>query len=205
MRLRYRIPAVMALALGLTACTDAQPEKAPAANAPEVAKVADVAALRDAMEPGEAQAQLDGLVGTFDVAVRAWVDPSEPPIESTAVAVSTWVLGGRFIQTMLSGFVLGEPWSAIGYAGFDNVAKKYVATYMDSGGTGMDWFTGTMSPDGNGVTLTATIHDAITLEPVEAEMRVQFIDGDHVTELWQPDGSGEMTKVLELQYTRIDQ
>ena len=29
----------------------------------------------------------------------------------------------------------GEPWSGIGYAGFDNVAKKYDVTYMDGSST----------------------------------------------------------------------
>jgi len=137
MRLRIGIPAVVAIALGVVAGADAQP-----------ADASKVAALRQAMDPGEAHKRLEPLVGTFDVKVRAWIDPSEPPIESMAVAVSKWVLGNRYIQTMVSGFALGEPWSAIGYAGFDNIAKKYVATYMDSGSTGMDWFTGSMSPDG---------------------------------------------------------
>ena len=202
MRLRIGIPAVMAVALAAGAC--GQTSEPPAADAPAVtaSQPADAAALQQAMDPGEAQEQLGGLVGTFDVKVRVWIDPAEPPIESMAVAVSTWVLESRFVQTMLTGYVLGEPWSGIGYAGFDNVSEKYVATYMDTGSTGMDWFTGTLSPDGSGATLTATIHDAVTLEPVQAEMRVRFDGDDHVTELWQPDAAGTMVKVLELQYTR---
>jgi hypothetical protein len=194
MRVRIRIPAVVAIALGLAAGVFAQPAKA---DAP------DVAALRQAMAPGKAHQQLEPLVGTFDVKVQVWVDPSQPPVESTAVSVSNWVLGKRYVQTMLSGFILEEPWSAISYAGFDNVTKRYVATYMDTGGTAMDWFTGTMSPDGKSATLTATVHDALTLEPVETEMRLRVTpDGDHVTEVWQSDGSGTPVKVLELQYTR---
>lgn len=201
MRVRIGMTAAMALALGFVAgACGQQPAKATAADTP------DVTALRQAMDPGKAHQQLEPLVGTFDVKVRAWIDPSEPPVESTAVSVSNWVLDGRFIQTMLSGFIVGEPWSAISYAGYDNVAQKYVATYMDTGGTAMDWFTGTMSPDGKTATLTATVNDAITLEPVETEMRLRVTpDGNHVTEVWQPGGSGQPVKVLELQYTRRNQ
>ena len=159
--------------------------------------------MNDAMDPGEGQKRLEFLVGTFDVKIRTWVDPSKPPFESTATSVATWVLGNRYVQTMLSGYVMGEPWSGIGYAGFDNVAKKYVATYMDSGSTGMEWYTGTMDPDGKLAKMTATIHDAITGKPVHVEMRLSIAaNGDHVTELWQADRDGKMVKVMELQYTR---
>jgi hypothetical protein len=119
------------------------------------------------------------------------------------VAVAEWVLGNRYVQTMLSGFTLGDAWSGIAYAGYDTIAKKYVATYMDSGGTGMDWFTGSMSPDGKSGTLAATSYDAITLEPVKTELRLRITpSGDHVTEVWQADRSGKMVKTIELQYTR---
>ena len=81
--------------------------------------------------------------------VRTWVDPSKPPIESTAAGRSAPGCSvNRYIQVMLSGFVMGEPWNGIGYAGYDNVQKKYVACYMDSGSTGMEWYTGVMDPDG---------------------------------------------------------
>ena len=194
---RIRIPALMAIACGLAAVAGAQQAK------PDAAKAPTVAALHVAMDPGEGHKKLEPLVGTFDVKVRTWVDPSQPPVESSAVAVSEWVLGKRYVQTMLSGFTLGDAWSGIAYAGYDTVAKKYVATYMDSGGTGMDWFTGSMSPDGQSATLAATGYDAITLEPVKTEMRLRITPGgDHVTEVWQADRSGKWVKMIELQYTR---
>ena len=82
-----------------------------------------VKAMDNAMEPGDGQKRLDFLVGTFDVKVLIWIEPSQPPIESTATAVASWVLGHRYVQQMLSGFVMGEAWNGIGYAGYDNVAR----------------------------------------------------------------------------------
>jgi hypothetical protein len=159
--------------------------------------------LNDAMTPGEGQKKLDAMVGTFDVKIRTWVDPSKPPFESNGAAVISWVLGQRYIQTMLSGFVMGKPYDGIGYAGYDNVEKKYVACYMDSESTGMEWYTGTMAPDGKSGKLTATIADVITGAPTAVEMRLSLTsDGNHLTELWQADKGGKMTKVMELIYTR---
>jgi len=197
MRSRIQLSAAVAIAFGLAASAGAQEAKTVAANA-EIVK-----ALTAAMEPGEGQKRLEFMVGTFDVKIRTWVDPSEAPVESRAVAVCQWVLGNRYVQNMLSGFVAGEPFNAIGYAGFDNVTNKYVATYMDSGSTGMEWFTGTMDPDGKLAKMTTTVYDEVSLEPRQAEMRLGIAtNGDHVTELWQADGSGKLVKVIELQYTR---
>ncbi len=59
---------------------------------------------------------------------------------------------------------------------------------MDTGSTGMEWYTGNMDPDGKIAKLTATIYDAITLKPTKLEMRLTMSpDGNHVTELWQAD------------------
>ena len=67
-----------------------------------------VKAMDNAMEPGDQQKRLDFMVGTFDVKVKVWINPGEPPIESAATAVASWVLGHRYIQQMLSGYIMGE-------------------------------------------------------------------------------------------------
>ena len=185
------------LAFGLAACAGAQEAITPADSK------AIVKAMDAAMEPGDQQKRLDFMVGTFDVKVKVWIDPAQPPIESKATAVATWVLGHRYIQQMLSGFIMGEAYSGIGYAGFDNVQGQYVACYMDTGSTGMEWYTGNMDPDGKNAKLTATIYDAITLKPTKLEMRLTMSpDGNHVTELWEADASGKMFESMELTYIR---
>jgi hypothetical protein len=203
----YRMGLLLAVTLALASPLLAQDKKKDAVPAPmsdtAAGNAAIVKAMDNAMDPGEGQKKLGFLVGNFDVRVLVWLEPSKPPIESRAVAVSTWVLGHRYIQTMLSGFILGESWNGIGYAGYDNLAKQYVACYMDSGSTGMEWYTGGMAPDGKSATLTATIYDAITLKPTKLEMRLSIrADDDHITELWKADPSGKMDKIMELQYRR---
>jgi hypothetical protein len=191
------IPVMVTMVIGLASGASAQDAKTAAADA------ALVKALTSAMDPGEGQKKLDFLVGTFDVKVRTWVDPAKPPFESTATAVATWVLGNRYVQQMLAGYVMGEPWSGIGYAGFDNTTKTYVATFMDSGSTGMEWYTGTLDAAGKVGKLTATVHDELTGKPLPVEMRLAVApNGDHVTEMWQGDLTGKLAKVMELQYTR---
>ncbi len=193
MRVSYRIAAA-AIVLGVAAGAEAQE--------PKVEK-ATVQAIEAAMTPGDGQKRLEFMVGTYDVDVRVWLDPAKPPMESKATSVATWVLGNRYVQQMLAGTIAGKPWSGVGYAGFDNVSKKYVVTYMDDGSTGMEWYTGTMDAKGENAKLTGSINDAVTGKPIPVELRLRIAaDGDHVTELWQGGPDGKMQKVMELQYKR---
>ena len=100
---------------------------------------------------------------------------------------------------------MGEPFEGIGYVGFDNVAKMYVASYIDSASTGMEWYTGALGADGKAAKMTTTIYDAVTHKPIKVEMRLTIDpNGDHVTSLWQADASGKMFKIIELHYTRTE-
>ena len=197
MRRFIQITAVAGVVLSLAVSAGGQ-QKAEEATKDEVI----LKALENAMTPGEGQKRLEPLIGTFDVKVRTWLDPSKPPIESSATAVDTWVLGGRYVQQMLAGYIGDEPWSGISYAGYDNVTKKYVSTYMDTGSTGMEWYTGALDPAGTHGRMTATIADEVTGKPKTLELRLTIAaNGDRVTELWEED-HGNMSKVLEFQFSR---
>ena len=198
MRSWNRIAALAGVVLSLAVSAAGQEKVRDATSDAAIAR-----ALETAMTPGEGQKKLEPLIGTFDVKVRTWLDPSKAPIESSATAVDTWVLGGRYVQQMLAGYIGGEPWSGISYAGYDNVTKKYVSTYMDTGSTGMEWYTGALDPDGTHGKMTATIADEVTGKPKTLELRLTIAaNGDRVTELWEQQATGKMAKVLEFQFTR---
>ena len=98
---------------------------------------------------------------------------------------------------------MGEAWDGIGYAGYDTVSKQYQATFMDTGGTAMEWFTGSMDSAGESAKMSATVADAITGEPTTVEMRLKIAaNGDHVTEMWKEEPTGKLVRIMELRYTR---
>ena len=160
-------------------------------------------ALDAAMTPGEGQKRLDPMIGTFNVKMLTWVHPSKPPVESTASAVSVWVLGNRFVQTMLSSGDK-DAFSGIGYVAYDNVAKLYQSAWMDNGSTGMTWYSGRLDAEGKTAVMKATTLDPLTGKPSPLEMRVVFKPaGGHVTELWGQGLDSKMFKMMELHYTRV--
>lgn len=172
------------------------------ASAP-VPTTAQARALENAMTPGEGQKHLESMIGTFNVAIRTWVDPSRAPIESSATSVSSWVLGERYVQMMLAGDLQGQAFNGIGYIGFDNVSKQYQATWMDNGSTGMIWYQGGFDATGKAATMKASVPDALTGKPSPVELRMKVNDdGSHVTELWGKGLGSKMFKMMELRYTR---
>jgi hypothetical protein len=194
----YRNAVTMAVAIGLvfSARSEGQAKKS-------AGDTAIAAALENAMTPGEGQKKLGFMVGTFDAKFRTWATPSSAPAEDTGVMVANWVLDGRYIQIMLAGTVAGEPYSGIGYAGFDNTTKKYVTTFMDSGSTGMEWYTGGFDASGKVATLKATIANPVTGKPTPLEMRLTLdAAGNHVTELWGEGLGTTMFKMMEISYTK---
>ncbi len=195
MRSSYRIAGVSAVVLAL-ALTAAGQQKVKAPN-----DAATAAALENAMTPGPGQKKLEFMVGTFDVKIRTWPTPSDRPVEDTAVMVANWVLDGRYVQMMLAGTVMGQPYSGIGYAGFDNTLQKYVATFMDTGSTGMEWYTGGFDASGKKAVLKGSIADAVTGKPSPVEMRLTLdAVGNHVTELWGMGLGSTMFRLMDLTY-----
>jgi len=160
-------------------------------------------AIENAMTPGEGQKRLGSMVGTFNVKIRTWVSPTSAPVESTAVSVGSWVLGGRYVQNMLAGEVGGEPFSGIGYIAYDNASKTNEAAWMDTGSTGITWYTGKMGASGKSATMKATVINPLTAKPTPVELRLSIAEnGDHLTEIWGQGMGTKMFKMMELRYTK---
>jgi hypothetical protein len=191
---------ILAATLGPTLPVAAQ-SAAKAANQAPMAK-----ALESAMTPGEGHKRLNPLIGTFNVAIKIWVTPEGPPIESTAASVNTWVLGGRFVQMMLNGDTPNAPFSGTGHIAFDNVTRNYQAAWMDTGSTAITLYTGKLDASGKAALMKGSMSNVLTGKPSPVELRMTIQpDGSHLTQLWgQGKGkSAKMVKLMELQYTKV--
>jgi uncharacterized protein DUF1579 len=160
-------------------------------------------ALDNAMTPGEGQKRLEPMIGKFNVKILTWVDASHPPVESQATCVNSWVLGKRYMQMMMSGTVMNEPFEGIGYVAYDNVAKTYQLDWMDNGSTAMTLYQGSFAANDKNATLKATIADPLTGKPSPLELRLSIPDAQgHVSELWGYGDGKKMFKMMELRHTK---
>jgi hypothetical protein len=195
----------MALAGAAPCLADEKPKQASRAGAPagmpnqeEMTK-----AWMAAATPGEAHKKLEPMVGSFTVVTKMWMDPAKPPEESTGTSESKWVLGGRFVEQRVEGTAMGQPFSGIGYTGYDNYKKKYVGSWTDTMGTMIMISTGTVDASGKKFTFWSTVDDVVMKKPAKVKEIVTVVDGDHHTyEQWSSAPDGKMFKSLEVQYTR---
>jgi Protein of unknown function (DUF1579) len=153
--------------------------------------------------PGEEHKKLEQFVGTWDTTNKMWMDPNAPAQESKGVAENKMALGGRFLEQHYEGTFMNQPFTGMGYTGYDLYKKQYVGTWMDSMGTTIMTTTGTADASGKTMTFTGTMDDYMTGKKANFKEVVTVVDNDHHTfEMWWPGPDGKMFKTMEIQYAR---
>jgi len=181
------------LALILAPAAIGADEKAKGAVPPEMEASMKLAA------PGDHHKHLAAGIGKWDVAVKLWMAPGQPPAESTGTMESSWLLGGRFVETTYKGDLMGMPFEGHGVDGYDNGAHQYVSTWADNMGTMMMYFTGTCSDDGKVRTMTADFTDPVTGQKMKNRSVTTVKDASSFTyEAWMVDGEGHEFKQMEM-------
>ncbi|HEX9688759.1 MAG TPA: DUF1579 domain-containing protein [Thermoanaerobaculia bacterium] len=166
----------------------------------------DEKAMMDAMAkyatPGEAHKKLEAFAGTWDTSVKWWMKPDAPATESKGTSENRMILGGRYLEQRFEGTMMDQPFTGIGYTGYDNYKKKYVGSWIDSMGTAMMNSLGTADASGK-LTFISEMDDFMTGKKCEIKQVVSVVDNDHhVFEMWGPDPAGKVFKMMEIHYTR---
>ena len=195
-----RLKSWVALALVMV-CTSLVAQTEQHKMSPEEQKAME--AWQKFMTPGDAHKSLNSLVGTFDAKVSMWMQPGAPAQVSTAMSVSNWVLGNRYVEENVSGSFMGMPFQGIGYTGYDNWKKQYVGTWIDNFGTGVMTSTGSSADNGKSYTFKSTSTDPMTGKDMPSESKLTVTDADHHTlEMWGPAPDGKMFKTMQIEYSR---
>ncbi len=108
-----------------------------------MAKQEDIKDMQAMMEvykkvgtPGAPHKLLAGLEGTWTTRTKSWMEPGKPPLETTGTCEQKLLLGGRYLQQVYTGDMMGEQFTGINLLGCDNHTGKYVSTWIDSMSTG---------------------------------------------------------------------
>ncbi len=161
---------IAALAIG----ADEKAKKTAPAKGGQMDEKAMMEAMAKYSTPGPEHKALEQFVGTWDATVKMWMTPGAPPQESTGTAENKMALGGRYLEQHYDGKFMDQPFTGVGYTGYDLYKKQYVGTWMDTMGTTIMNSTGTADPSGK----PPHIRDVVTRPRWE---NVQD-DGDYVHE-----------------------
>jgi hypothetical protein len=155
---------------------------------------------------------LGSLAGSWTDTVKMWMnpDPSASPTQSSGTAIRKPIMGGRYFQTDFTGkFPMPGPdgkmkdvdFKGMSIEGYDNVKKKFFATWIDSMGTGTLLMEGDYDPAEKAFTYTA---EEEMMPGVKMKVRevVKILDANHHTLEWFEERGGKEVKTMEIDYTR---
>jgi hypothetical protein len=85
-------------------------------------------AIAETGKPSAEHQKLQPLVGDWNLTVKMWTDPSQPPAELHGTVQRKWIMGGRFLQETVKGEFDGKPFEGMGLWGYDAAQKKFTTT-----------------------------------------------------------------------------
>jgi hypothetical protein len=197
--------ATLTASVALTQDKKAAPAAPAPADAAQQEMEKEMAAVMAAATPGPMHKFLCEGAGTWKGKNTMWMGEGAPPVQSDSKAVVTPFLDNRFTRVEVSGDMPGMGmFSGFGVYGYDNVAKQFQCTWMDSMGTGMATGTGELSADGKTMTWTLTYNCPIQKKPVSFKEVDRITGKDTRTmEMWGNDPkTGKEFKMMEVLQTR---
>jgi len=161
---------------------------------------------------GENHKLLSSLDGNWDYTIKFWMspDPNAKPQESKGTATRKSIMGGRYVMEDVSGKMQmpgedGKPkdvqFKGMGMEGYDNVKKKFVASWIDNMGTGIEFSEGTYDPATKSFTYTSEIEMVPGMKTAVREV-IKIADNNHMTLEWYENQGGQEKKTMEINYTK---
>jgi hypothetical protein len=166
---------------------------------------ADMQACMAAATPGEPHARLAKGAGTWHGTQQLWMGPGMEPMSSTCTSTVSSLMDGRYAKCEVAGEMPGMgPFNGLGLTGFDNVSKKFVASWVDNMGTGIMYGTGDLSGDGKTLTINYTYNCPITQKPTTMRSVETMTGADTMRlEMFARDPkSGVEYKMMSTEFTR---
>ncbi len=159
--------------------------------------------MQDYATPGKHHEHLNPLVGKWKHEVKWWMSPNDKPEISDGTSDIRWIMGKRFIQHMVSGTAMGQPFEGMGMIGYDNAKKEYNSIWIDSMGTGIMKGTSQFNVKDKSLSEAGTFTC-----PFRQESRfrsiTKIIDDDHFSfTMYGPDMvTGKEYRAMEITYVR---
>jgi hypothetical protein len=142
------------------------------------------AAMMKAMTPGEHHKHLSRMEGKFEYTSKMWMAPGTQPIESKGTSEQKMIMGGRYLQDMVSGDAMGMPFEGMGLTGYDKLSGEYTFAWIDNMGTGIMRGSGSCSKGGTVFTLEGSVRAPGVEEPLPFKQVVTLVDDDHHKMEW---------------------
>ena len=155
---------------------------------------------------------LADMNGSWNYTIKMWMnpDPNAKPQESKGTATRKSAMGGRYFTMDVTGKLQmpGEDgkmkdmqFKGMALEGYDNVKKKFVSSWIDNMGTGIQYSEGTYDPATKTFTFTSEMEMMPGMKTPVREL-LKMTDKDHIMMEWYETHGGQEKKTMEIAYTR---
>ena len=156
---------------------------------------------------------LSSFDGNWDCTIKMWMDgdTSKKPQESTSTATRKTIMDGRYVTMDVSGTMQmpGEDgkmkdvqFQGMGTEGYDNVKKKFVASWIDNMGTGIEFSEGKYDPATKAFTYSMEMEPMPGMKTKVREV-LKIVDDTHMQLEWyESQKTGKEKKTMEISYTK---
>ena len=190
----------------------AVPDNSKTAKASGQSGESNMAKMMEMSKLNENHKLLSSLDGTWDYTLKFWMnpDPKAPPQESSGTATRKTIMDGRYVTMDVSGKFQapgpdGKPmdidFQGMGLEGYDNVKKKFVASWIDNQGTGIEFSEGKYDPATKSFTYTSEIEPMPGMKTKVREV-IKVSDDSHMMLEWYEMHGGKEKKTMEINYTK---
>lgn len=155
--------------------------------------------------PGAEHALLKKLEGRFECRTKATFEPGQPAKESVGTSEQKITFGGLFLQQNVVGTcpITGKSFQGVGYTGYDNAKKKYVAVWLDSLSSGIHPAEGTIDGAGKVITFNGTCTDPLSGKDEKYRSVLTIVDDNRSTyEIFNAGPDGKEFRAMEITYTK---
>jgi hypothetical protein len=150
--------------------------------------------------------------GSWNFAIKMWMnpDPNAKPQESKGTATRKSAMGGRYVMMDVTGKMQmpGEDgkmkdmqFKGMGVEGYDNVKQKFVSSWIDNMGTGIQFSDGTYDPATKTFTYTSEMEPVPGMKTPVREV-LKMTDNNHMLMEWYETHGGQEKKTMEIAYSR---
>lgn len=152
--------------------------------------------------PGGMHKMLAKYNGHWTANTKMWMDPSQPPMESTAEVTTDMYMGDRYQKSIYSGDMGGMPFNGESLTGYDNTRKIFTNTWIDNMGTGIMYCEGTWNDAKKCVEFKGTATDPMAGTAMPFREVVTFANDDSYKMEMYNMMNGKEYKSMEVTYTR---
>jgi hypothetical protein len=164
-----------------------------------------MAAWQEYAEVGPQHEALQRRVGSWDATVKFWYAPGGQADVSQAHSTVEAIMGGRYmLERFTSTMPDGSAFEGLGMVGFDNLQRRFVATWVDSMSSGVMTAESTsFANDFSRIEYHGEAPDPVA-KNLKDQRSVEYwkTDDVRVMEAWEKGPDGADYKVMEITYTR---